>query len=501
MTGQWGMDEAYDMLMSPLPYMQASAAAMIRNFGTAASLMAADLRANGARGEGAGDAGAAMRTQSEAHAEWFDQVAANSAHAATKLDALARSGNGYQADAAQIYNTYQQAIQRDQQDHSGANDMHQVTLQQAGSRELSGKVTDWSTDYAAFTAPKAPPVPTANGGQYGGGGTGGGGGGGTVPVSGSGSGHGVSSSGTQREAAFIVPAGAAAAAGSSGRGKLDRGPGVPGSVEVGPEGGDFAGWYKDPRTGYYVDPQSGREYDPATQRWVDPVTGQPFGEVAKYATGLQGLGPEATTGGLLSDTGAAGGGAYASVGTGLGGDSAAFAAAYGGALPPSLANGSAASGALWAQAGRSLGVNRAVAAEMVGREQAARAGRPYMPATQSQAGQGLGGARSRPGYVTADEEESALFSSPNRRAATAAAEAEETAAANAAGRSAAGRKVAAAEEGEQAATAQGRRSYLPGSQAGGRTDKDGKRRDRPDWLVDDAFGVDEQPAGTGVLGA
>ncbi|WP_375484689.1 OCRE domain-containing protein [uncultured Jatrophihabitans sp.] len=515
MADEWGMDEAYDMLMSPLPYMQASAAQMIRNFGTAAQLMAQSLRQNAAGGEGAGDAGEAMRTQSESHAEWFDQVAANSAHAASRLDTLSGNGHQYQASASTVYHSYKQSIARDAKDPSGASDVHQIHMEQAGSRQLSGTVNDWSSDYSSFTAPKPPPVPTGDGGTYGSGGSGGSGGGGdTVPVSGGGA-HQAQASGTGRQAVFVAPAGVVGT--GKPRRPVDRGPGVTGSVEVGPDGGEFAGWYKDPRTGYYIDPKTGREYDPASQRWVDPVTGQPFGDVAKYATGLQGLGTESTTGGLLSDVGGAGvlggaaapggAGAFAGlVGSGLAGDPAAVAVGYGGVLPPSLANGSAASSALWNQAGRSLGVNRAVASEMLGREQAARSGRPYMPSTQAQAGQGFGGARNRPGYVTAEDEESALFSSPAARrtgAAAAAEEGEELAA----GRMAAGRGgangrggAAAAEEEQAAASAAGRRSYLPPSQAGSRSDKDDKRRDRPDWLVEDAFGVDDQPAGAGVLG-
>jgi hypothetical protein len=130
-------------------------------------------------------------------------------------------------------------------------------------------------------------------------------------------------------------------------------------------------------------------------------------------------------------------------------------------LPPSLASGSAASSSLWQQAGRSLAVKQDVAASLVAREQAMRAGRAYLPPTQ--AGMGAGGLsagrRSRPGYLTAEESEAGLFSSRGNR-----------------------------------------RAYLPPTQAG--TGKEQKKRpagDRPDWLVDDdVFSIDPGPSG--VLG-
>jgi hypothetical protein len=269
------------------------------------------------------------------------------------------------------------------------------------------------------------------------------------------------------------------------------------SVEVGPDGGDFAGWYRDPRTGYYVDPATGREFDPVTSRWIDPVTGLPFGDVTQYSTGLQGIGPASTTGGLLADTsatvgtsaaGLSGAGGLAGAGGGFaglfsdGGNTAGIAGAYGGMLPPSLSSGSAAAGSLWQQAGRSLAVRQQVATNLLAREQAARAGRPYLPPTQAGMGAGAGGGRGgRPGYLTADEEEAGLFSSRGSAAARGA------------------RAGVEAEEEAPGAAASGRRTYLPPSQAGAGKDDKKRGADRPDWLVDDdVFNPD--PAPSGVLG-
>jgi len=206
-----------------------------------------------------------------------------------------------------------------------------------------------------------------------------------------------------------------------------------------------------------------------TSRWIDPVTGKPFGDVTQYATGLQGLGGASTSSGLLADTTATAGTSVAGLSGGGGafaglfssGNTAAVAGGYGGMLPPSLSSGSAATGSLWAQGGRSLAVKAQVAESMLAREQAARAGRAYLPPTQAGQGAGaggLGGRGRRPGYLTAEDEEAGLFSSRGRQ-----------------------------------------RAYLPPTQAGkGEKAKD-KTTDRPDWLVDDdVFSPDAAP--TGILG-
>jgi hypothetical protein len=441
--GEYSIEEAYEILMSAAPYSQSSGGAMLRNFGAAAQLMAAHLRATGASASDAGDAGAATQELAEKHAAWFDQVASNASDGANKLDALAATGNQHQATAQEIYSSYQQAAARDSGPNAtGMDEMNLLHQMTNGSNTLSAAVNDWGSSYGSFKLP-APPPPPSTGGS-------------TVSTSGSastGSQYTGGSTGTSPH--------------TSSSAVIDRGPGVTGSVEVGTDGGEFAGWYRDPRTGYYVDPQTGREFDPVTNRWVDPVTGLPFGEVTKYATGLQGLGGPSTTGGLLAETSATAGTGLAGL-AGAGGfsglvnagNSTAVAGWYGGMLPPSLVSGSAASSSLWQQAGRSLAVRQEVAASLLAREQAARAGRAYLPPMQAGLG-GAGGAarRGRPGYLTAEEEEAGLFSSRG-----------------------------------------GRRAYLPPTQAGaGKDEKKKPSGERPDWLVDDdVFSI--EPAPSGVLG-
>jgi hypothetical protein len=462
--GKYSIDEAYDMLMSPTPYTQSSASAMTRNFGTAAQLMSVHLRQTAASASGAGDAGTATAEQAELHAGWFDQVAANSSDAANAIDTLVQAGNEHQATAQTVYSGYQQALATDSGPNpSGAADMNVIHQSANGSNILSQAVDEWGASYSGLKMPSAPPPPSGGGSA--------GTGSGAAPSSGTTSGGGFSggnysapTTSGSGDPGLLAPI--AVTVGTPP--VIDRGPGVPGSVEVGPDGGEFVGWYHDPRTGYYVDPNTGREFDPVSNRWIDPVTGLPFGDVTKYATGLQGLGGPSTTGGLLAETtGAAGTGLAGLSGGGLptlftGSNPTAVAGLYGGVLPPSLAANSAASSALWQQAGSSLAVKQDVAASLVAREQAIRAGRAYLPPTQAGFGAGAAGAgsRSRPGYLTAEEDEAGLFSS---RGAT-------------------------------------RRAYLPPSQVGGKEEKKKKRSgERPSWLVDDdVFGVD--PAPSGVLG-
>jgi hypothetical protein len=137
----------------------------------------------------------------------------------------------------------------------------------------------------------------------------------------------------------------------------------PGSSVQGPEAGDFAGWVTDPRTGYLIDPVTGREYDPATGRWVDPVTGKPFGDVARYATRLEGLG-----GGTP---------APATLGVGAGVN---IAGLYNGVTPPSLAPGNPATPILTQQATQGL-AGKANLAQRLAMREMAQGGRPFgMPA-------------------------------------------------------------------------------------------------------------------------
>jgi len=445
-----GFEDLYEQLMSPTPVTQSAAAAMLRDFATGAQLMSQHLRGGGrTAADGTGDAGQAASEQAELHAQWFDTVAQNAHDAATKLDAIATQGTTHQATAAQAMAEYQQALA---ENPNGAQDEHVVRVMQSGQSSMNSAAEQWGSAYGSFSMPAPPPVPTTPNNS-----------GAAAPPTTSaptptGGTH-IAQPGKHGTVVDTTPT-KPPKLGTPGHstGPQLPPPGTGASTTVGTSGGEFAGWYKDPTTGYYVDPATGREFDPVTSRWIDPVTGLPFGAVTQHATHLEGIGGPATTGGLLSDTGS-GGGTFS--GLFNSGDTSGVAAGYGGQLPPSLSTGSAAVGSLWQQAGRSLSVKQQVAADLTGREQALRAGRPYTPPIQAGGGIGSLGSRTRPGYVTAEEDEAGLFSSPTR--------------------------------------AGGRRPYLPATQAGG---KDEKRRagKRPDWLTDDdvfGAGIDEAPA---VLG-
>ncbi len=246
-------------------------------------------------------------------------------------------------------------------------------------------------------------------------------------------------------------------------GRSDGGQGITPSsgdsdLRVGKDGGEFNGWFKDPRTGFYVDPGTGREYDPSTQRWVDPVTGKPFGDATPYAARLEGLDGGGTSGGLLSS---AGGASTASSGyaasdplllTGTTGSSAANGMAragnslalnggalFGGSLPPSLARSNPASSELALKAGNNMSAKGYAARVMLDREDALASGRrPYLPPMQGGMGAaGGGGAAGRGGR-----------SSLAKSAAT-------------------------------------RRPYLPPTQAGAGGDQRRGGKRRPGWLQDD----------------
>ena len=223
--------------MSPTPYSQASASVMIRNFGTAAQLMATQLRSAGATASSGGSAGAAAQVQAERHAQWFDQVAANSAKAADQLDTLATVGNQHQQTAATVYSNYQAAVAADSRTGAmGAQDMAVIREAQTGSDTLSTAVNEWGQSYAAFKAPAPPPVPSSGGDRpvraavasY--------------PTGGSSSGGPGAYAGrvtnSVASTALFAPASAARRPGRRAAGRARSRTGVTGQLEVGPDRGD-----------------------------------------------------------------------------------------------------------------------------------------------------------------------------------------------------------------------------------------------------------------------
>lgn len=173
----------------------------------------------------------------------------------------------------------------------------------------------------------------------------------------------------------------------------------PMSPVVGTEGGDFAGWVRDPTTGYLVDPATGREFDSATGRWIDPITGRPFGELTQYASRLEGLHGGLPGQGLLATGGGVGlaSSGLASSGPTYGGYN--FGALYGGAIPPSLAASNPAALQLGQQAARHMDVKSFAAQQLAARE-AAQGARPFVPpmAHGGSAGVATSGSATGPRY-------------------------------------------------------------------------------------------------------
>jgi len=519
----YGFDDAYATLMSPSPWLQSSGSVGWRNFAAAAQQTAIQLRQHGAAAaDGGGSSGAATQEQAEAHAQWFDQVASNATTAADHMDAVAKDGLGHQATAESMQASYKQAVTRATAAPipSGEDDMAIIHSLNSGTQVMNQSIDEWHSSYNTFSPPTAPPVP---GGSRSGG-SGGPGPGTTGGSSGSTGGTGATASSTGGPLLAVAPG----STGSS-RSTLSKNtptqeqvpvnfppPGTPGSVQVG-SGSEFSGWFVDPRTGFYIDPKTGREFDPATSRWVDPVTGKPFGDVTQYASRLEGLGGASTTGGLLSGTaggGAGGAGGFSALIAG-GGDSGLIAGAYGGTTPPSLLAGNPASGALWQQAGSSLANKQTVAERMLAREQAARAGRPYLPPTQAGAGAGGAGSRTnRPSYLIAEPDEQGLFSTSGaRRSGTAGGVEEQTSlfgrrgtptAGSAEGEQALfnGQRTAGGfePEGEQVGAGAGRGAYLPPTQTGAGKDDERTQRPRPEWVTDEDVFTTGADTGTGVIG-
>ncbi|GAA3283508.1 hypothetical protein Dvina_38485 [Dactylosporangium vinaceum] len=396
--------------------------------------------------------------------------------------------------------------------------------EEQAAQVLNAELTKWTAAYNAFQPGALDSAPTRagsgsadNGGAGGSGGTGGSGG--AQPLSNDTNGNGNGNGNGSGAAAAIVGVGTVGAGTTTTGNGTQVGNGqFPGSSVVGPGDGDFAGWVKDPRTGYLIDPTTGQEFDPTTGRWIDPVTGKPFGDVEQYANRLEGLEGGNPATGLLG--GAPG---LSPVLAGGGGGGGGLTGLYGGLQPPSLAPGNPAALQLQQQAADKMAA-KAYAAEQLALKEASQGGRPFVPPMQGglaggpdsgrganrrrslitepestwtnrglarTLGRGGGGGGGGRGFGAAEEPPLGAGSSAAARA---------NAARGRAGRlpgepmePVAGRAGAAGQSG-------GRGSYLPPTQAGGADERAGKRRKRPDWLVEDDVWSSGQQAGPPVLG-
>lgn len=229
----------------------------------------------------------------------------------------------------------------------------------AAAQQLNVEIDKWSAAFDGFTVAAVPPAPGPSGTSDPGGPSG------PAPI--------------QVGAGPATPSGTAAGIPTGGdqAAPVVAGHGIGGNHPISPvvsaEGGDFAGWVRDPTTGYLVDPATGREFDPTTGRWIDPVTGQPFGELTQYAARLEGLHGGVPAQGLLATGSGVG---LASGGPAYGGYN--FAALYSGAIPPSLAASNPAALQLGQQAARHMDVKSFAAQQLAARE-AAQGARPFVP--------------------------------------------------------------------------------------------------------------------------
>ncbi len=244
----------------------------------------------------------------------------------------------------------------------GSSPTAQAQLREAentATRQLNAEIDTWSGVFDGITVAAVPPAPGTSG----------------TPGPGSPSRPGPAQTMTGPGAPVETTAATPTMGDQDGPVAAEHGidAGRPTSPVVGTEGGDFAGWVRDPTTGYLVDPATGREFDSTTGRWIDPVTGRPFGEVAQYASRLEGL-----HGGLSAPGSPIIGSGVGSGGSGVGHGGYNYAALYGGTIPPSLVASNPAALQLGQQAARHLDAKSFAAQQLAARE-AAQGNRTFAP--------------------------------------------------------------------------------------------------------------------------
>jgi len=464
--------DAYDIIQSGQPYSLKQVADTWRNFAAACQSAADQLK-------GTSDMVTAQQgtpyqnfgARATPVANWMTQVANQANTVGAGLANAGAVGSSAQMEAHEQYATVSQKIDKiigpdDALSMGKVNGMKAAEAE--GAAVLNPQIDKWSAAYTAFNPGTVPPAPVTNGGT-----------GTTTPTTTSTS---DDSGSTGRTTGTTTSTQQTPSTETQQRpiatdttqtpppvppGKDD----YPHSSVVGPDGKDFSGWVKDPRTGYLIDPSSGQEYDPTSGRWVDPVTGKPFGDVTQYSSRLEGL-----SGGTPGSMTLGGGGGSVSVDPlfSLGGKPL-----FGGAVPPSLNPANPAYSQLAQTASNSMAA-KAYAANALAMQEAQQGGRPYVPPMQAGVGGGVGGSGSRGRRGGGLTEPESTWTGRTGAAARARARA----------------AAAAAAESEGA----GQRGYVPGMQAGkGEKDKT-KVRENPDWLVEDDVWSSGQRAAHGVLG-
>lgn len=379
--------EACDIIETGEPYSMGDVADTWRNFAEAARNAAAHTQGTAdAVTAQYGEPYQAFGERAAPVASWLKGIGTQADTVAGGLSSASDVGS-----SAQIEMYQQRYAVREAWDNAVVHDdALSPTLAAAASRRtqqagtvLSGELDKWSAAYDAFQPGAVAPAPT-NATSSG-------------PV-------GTTSAGTSTGSNPTVgPLGSTTSGAAQGTGGTDQaqlvgtpvtsptGMDFPNSSVVGQDGGDFAGWVRDPRTGFLIDPSTGREFDPTSGRWIDPVTGLPFGDVVQQATRLEGLDGGQ---GLLNPTNPGPVSPLLSGNTGQTGPNSLF----GPFVPPSLAQSNPAASQLRNTAQSNMHA-KAFAAEQLAMKEAAQGGRPYpyLPPMQGggggQTGPRGGGAR------------------------------------------------------------------------------------------------------------
>lgn len=486
--GKYSFYDACDVLETGQPYSLESVATVWRNFAEACRSAAAHTQGTADKvTEQYGKPYQAFGDRAAPIASWLTGVGSQADKVSAGLSTVSKTGNGAQMEMYEQRYNVDQAWEDAEQ--NGALSAGRVQVAQhktdAAATVLNGKINEWSSAYNAFQPGEVTPAPTTTTGTVsnpGSTGTGGVNGGNT---------HATGGTAPLLAGAAVGAVGGVSRGSSTQSGKLIDSTGpiqdTSHSSVVGDNGGDFAGWVRDPRTGYLIDPSTGREFDPTSGRWIDPVTGKPFGDVQQYTTRLEGLGG-GPGGGQLIGTPAGGGLIVGGPGSvdlapllsnpvGPGGP----ATIWNGQLPPSLYQGNPAFNQLTQRAITSM-TGKAYAAQQLAFKESMQGGRPYLPPTQAGGGLfgGPGGGRSRGRLIYESRNtwtgRRGQLGLPGGERATAKAGA-----------------VPAA------ASGRGRNPYLPPSSGAGE-DKGKRRRKRPEWSVEDDVWSVDRPAGPAVLG-
>src|SRR5215475_3644282 len=244
---QHGYFEAKDIIQSGEPYRLACAATTWRNFAEALRNAAGQLQGTadkvtaqyGTPYQNFGDRAAPLAT-------WMTSVSTNADAVAGGLSNAATTGSSAQTAMYQEDYSFSQDVERIV-GPEGAMSMGRASAiqfrEQQAAAVLNSEIDKWTAAYDAFQPGTIAPAPTRTTGGSAGAGSGttgiGGGSGGAALLSGSGTG-GTGGSGS------LVGSGGGGGSGSSVGSGGAGGTDFPNSSVVGPDGGDFAGWVRDP---------------------------------------------------------------------------------------------------------------------------------------------------------------------------------------------------------------------------------------------------------------